>query len=139
MNQHALNDHAAFLLRISLGVMAIAHGALKVFVFTIPGTVAFFGSLGYPAILAYAVIFAEIVGGAALIAGVWTRIVSLALVPIMIGATLVHAGNGWVFSAENGGWEYPAFLTVAFVVQAMLGGGAYALRRDPVGARLATA
>jgi putative oxidoreductase len=39
----------------------------------------------------------------------------------------VHLPNGWVFSAPNGGWEYPAFLMVASVVQALLGAGAYAL------------
>jgi len=57
------SDYAAFILRISLGSLALAHGLLKVFVFTIPGTVSFFASLGYPAILAYAVIGAEVVGG----------------------------------------------------------------------------
>jgi putative oxidoreductase len=56
--------------------------------------------------------------------------VSLALVPILLGATWVHAGNGWLFSAPNGGWEYPAFWTVALVVQALLGNGAYALQNS---------
>ena len=118
---------AALILRLSLGVMALAHGLLKIFVFTIPGTVAFFDSLGYPSVLAYAVILAEVAGGIALIAGVASRYVALGLVPVLIGATLTHAGNGWLFSAENGGWEYPAFLTAALIVQALLGNGAYAL------------
>jgi putative oxidoreductase len=39
----------------------------------------------------------------------------------------VHLPNGWVFSAPNGGWEYPAFLIVASVVQALVGAGAYAV------------
>lgn len=50
------------------------------------------------------------------------------LLPILIGATLQHAGNGWVFSAENGDWEFPAFWTVMLVVQALLGDGAHAWR-----------
>ncbi|MEM6848589.1 MAG: DoxX family protein [Pseudomonadota bacterium] len=121
--------YAALILRVSLGVMLIAHGLLlKVFAFTVPGTVGYFESLGYPAILAYAVIAAEIVGGAALIVGAFVRPVSLLLVPVLIGATMVHAGNGWVFSAEGGGWEFPAFWTVTLVVQALLGAGAYAFK-----------
>jgi len=128
MTETAQTQYAALLLRVSLGVMTLAHGLLKVFVFTIPGTVGFFESLGYPGLLAYAVIAGEILGGLALIAGFWTRYVALALVPILIGATLTHAGNGWLFSNPNGGWEFPAFWTVALIVQAILGDGAFAVR-----------
>ncbi len=119
--------HAALLLRLGLGTMTLAHGLLKIFVFTIPGTVAFFGSLGYPPIMAYGVILAEVLGGIALILGFGTRIVALALVPILVGATMTHAGNGWVFSNPNGGWEFPAFWTLTLFVQALLGSGVYAL------------
>jgi putative oxidoreductase len=127
MTETAQTQYAAFILRVSLGVMTLAHGLLKVFVFTIPGTVGFFESLGYPGVLAYAVIAGEILGGLALIAGVWTRYVALALVPILIGATITHAGNGWVFSNPDGGWEFPAFWTVTLIVQALLGNGALAV------------
>lgn len=120
--------YAALVLRLALGVMFVAHGLLKVLVFTLPGTVQFFQSVGYPGFLAYVVIAAELGAGALLILGVRTRLVSLATVPILIGAALVHAGNGWVFSAPNGGWEYPVFLVVAVLVQALLGDGVYALR-----------
>jgi putative oxidoreductase len=44
-----------------------------------------------------------------------------------LGATWAHFGNGWFFSAPNGGWEYPAFLTIATAVQALLGDGKFAL------------
>ena len=43
------SPYAALLLRVSLGALFLAHGLLKVFVFTLPGTVKFFASLGYPA------------------------------------------------------------------------------------------
>ena len=121
-------DFAAALLRISLGVAFLAHGLLKVFVFTIPGTVAFFESIGYPDFFAYGVILAEVLGGVALILGLQTRAVALALVPVMIGATIQHVPNGWLFSAEGGGWEFPALWTVLMFVQALLGPGAFALR-----------
>ncbi len=123
--------YAALLLRVSLGVMFIAHGLLlKVFTFTVPGTVGYFESLGYPGFFAYLVILGEIGGGLALVLGAWTRVVSLLLLPIMIGATLQHVGGGWLFSNAGGGWEFPVFWTVALVVQALLGSGAWALRTE---------
>ena len=120
--------YAALLLRVALGAALLAHGALKVFVFTVPGTVQFFESIGYPGFLAYLVILAEFGGGAALLLGAFVRPVAIALVPVLIGATLQHAGNGWLFSAPGGGWEFPAFWTAMLVVQALLGAGAFALR-----------
>lgn len=132
--------YAALLLRVSLGVMLLAHGLLlKVFTFTIPGTVGYFQSIGYPGFLAYLVIGGEILGGIALILGVQTRAVALLLVPILIGATLQHLPNGWVFSAAKGGWEFPAFWTVTLLVQALLGDGAYAWRPAFLPARTASA
>jgi len=119
--------YAALLLRVSMGVLFLAHGLLKVLVFTPAGTAQFFASLGLPAILAYATIAAELLGGIALVLGVKTRWVSLALVPILLGATWAHAGNGWVFSNEGGGWEFPLFWALMLGVQALLGDGAYAL------------
>lgn len=121
-------QYAALILRVSLGVMYIAHGLLKVMVFTLPGTAQFFVSAGFPGWLAYPVAFAEIGGGALLVAGVATRFVALGLIPVLLGALIVHFGNGWVFSNTNGGWEYVAFLIVVSVVQALLGNGAFALR-----------
>src|SRR3970040_2519001 len=91
--------YAAFILRMSLGVMFIAHAMLKLLVFTLPGTVQFFQSVGYPGFLAYIVIAAELMGGTLLVLGAYTRWVALALIPILLGAALVHAPNGWVFSA----------------------------------------
>ncbi len=132
--------YAALLLRVSLGVLLLAHGLLlKVFTFGIPGTVGFFESIGYPGFFAYLVILGEIGGGIALILGVWTRAISLLLLPILIGATLQHAGNGWLFSAANGGWEFPAFWTITLIVQALLGDGAYAWRPGFLQRQTATA
>jgi putative oxidoreductase len=121
-------QNAALVLRVSLGVMYIAHSlVLKHFTYTLPGTAQFFESIGLPGALAYVTFWAELLGGIFLVAGIGTRWVSLALIPILLGATWVHAGNGWVFSNPNGGWEYPAFLVVASLVQALLGDGKYSL------------
>ncbi|MEQ9682454.1 MAG: DoxX family protein [Rhodospirillales bacterium] len=124
--------YAALLLRVSLGVMFIAHSLyLKVVVFTIPGTVQFFESLGLPGVTAYATIAVESLGGIALILGIQTRVVALALVPVLAGALWVHAGNGWLFTAQGGGWEYPLFLTIAALVQSLIGDGALAMAKSP--------
>lgn len=121
--------YAALILRVALGVLALAHGLLKIFVFTPAGTVGFFESLGLPGALAYLTIAVELVGGVALIAGVFTRYVAISMVPILIGSMVfAHASAGWLFSNEGGGWEYPAFWVVALVVQALLGDGAYAFK-----------
>ncbi|MEL7542955.1 MAG: DoxX family protein [Pseudomonadota bacterium] len=129
MTNEQMTSVAALILRVALGLMLLAHGLLlKVLTFGVAGTAGYFESIGYPAALAYIVIAAEILGGLALILGIGTRIVSLALVPLMVGATLQHVGNGWLFSAANGGWEFPAFWTVALIVQALLGPGTLALR-----------
>ena len=122
---HALT--AALVNRLALGTMFLAHGLLKVFVFTLPGTVGFFESIGFPGWTAYLVTLAEIAGGAALILGIRARWVAAALLPVLLGALYVHLGNGWVFSAPNGGWEYPAFLVASSVVQFLLGDGRFAL------------
>lgn len=118
----------ALLLRVSLGLMFIAHALLKYFVFTLPGTAQFFVAIGFPGPLAYVVFAAELIGGVLLVLGVYARWVALALVPVLVGATTVHWGNGWVFDSKGGGWEFPVFWTIALIVQGLLGDGAAALR-----------
>jgi putative oxidoreductase len=120
--------YGTLLLRVSLGVMYIAHSAiLKWLTFGLAGTAQYFESLGLPASLAYATFFAELIGGVMLVLGIQTRWVALALLPVLFGAAWVHIGNGWVFSAQGGGWEYPLYLIVLSVAQALLGDGAHAL------------
>lgn len=125
--------YGALVLRVTLGLAALAHGLLKIFVFTPAGTVGFFQSIGYPAVAAYAVILIETLGGIALIAGVYARIVAAVQIPILLGATLVHLPNGWLFTSTNGGWEYPLFWTAALAASALIGPGAYAWRDVSLG------
>jgi putative oxidoreductase len=121
MNTIDQRNIAAHVLRVSLGVMYLAHSiVLKYFTFTLAGTAQYFVSVGLPAYLAYVVFAAEAVGGTLLLLGVQTRAVALSLIPILLGATWVHASNGWVFNANGGGWEYPVFLIIASVVTALL-------------------
>lgn len=127
MTTHSNADYAATVLRVSSGALFLAHGLLKVNVFTVAGTVGYFESLGLPGVLAYLTILAELVGGVALILGVGTRLAALALIPILLGATWVHSGNGWLFSAEGGGWEFPVYWAVVLAAIALVGKGAFAL------------
>lgn len=120
---------ATFLLRLALGVMFLAHSiVLKLLTFGLAGNAQFFQSLGFPAAFGYLVFAAEAVGGVLLVLGVQVRWVSLALLPILLGALWVHSGNGWLFAAPKGGWEYPLYLALLTVVQILLGEGAYALK-----------
>jgi len=117
-------------LRVSLGVMWIAHALLKLVVFTLPGTAQFFASIGFPGFLAYPVFAAELLGGIALLLGVYARQVALGLVPVMAVAAWVHVPNGWVHTSTGGGWEYPVFLIAASIALWLLGDGAAAIKRS---------
>lgn len=127
MNERMTASYAALLLRLMLGALFLAHFWLKAFVFTPAGTVSFFASLGLPAGLAYLTMAVELLGGLALLAGVYTRVAAIATIPVLLGAiATVHIHSGFFFTDTNGGWEFPAFWAGALVVQALLGDGALA-------------
>jgi putative oxidoreductase len=132
--------YGATVLRVGLGVLALTHGLTKLFVFGPAGTVGFFQSLGYPAIAAYYAMAFETLGGLALILGFYPRVAALLQLPILLGATLVHLPNGWMFTSPNGGFEFPLFWAAALLAQVLLGPGALALRDvGPLNTSTATA
>jgi putative oxidoreductase len=114
---------------MALALIFFAHAALKLFVYTLPGTASFFSSHGLPGWTAYPVFVLELGGAILLAVGLRVQWVAGVLAAIMLGAIYVHAPNGWVFNAEGGGWEYPVFLFVALVAQVLLGPGAFSLSR----------
>ncbi len=121
--------YGAALLRITAGLAFLAHAAIKLFVFTPAGTMHYFASLGLPGWFGLFIIAAEILAGLALILGFYARVAAILIAPDLLGAIwLVHLKNGFVFTAPGGGWEYPAFWTIALIVIALLGGGAWAMR-----------
>jgi len=122
---------AAFLLRVALGAMWLTHAVvLKLMTFGLPNLAAWMDSQGFSPRLAGPLVVAEIAGGALILLGWHGRWASLALQPILIGALVIHAGNGWVFTAPNGGWEYPVFLMAMSIVHFLLGDGPIAVRRE---------
>lgn len=135
-------DWGAALLRVSLGIMFLAHSVvLKLLTYGLPGTAAFFQGIGLPGWLAYVTFACEAFGGVLLVLGVQARWVALALAPFLLGALFaVHLPNGWVFTSAGGGWEYPAYLFVLCIAQSLLGDGALALSpSSPLGSLLSRA
>lgn len=128
MIDNRLAPYGALALRVALGSMFIAHAYLKLVIFTPAGFAGFLGQVGLPAFLAWPIILAELLGGLAILTGFYGRYVSILLLPVLLGALMVHAPNGWVFNAVNGGWEYPAFLAMAALAHGLTGDGALALK-----------
>jgi putative oxidoreductase len=120
--------YGALISRVGLGMVLVAHSVyLKGIVYTLPGTAGYFASIGLPGTLAYLVFAVEAVAGVALIVGYKVRLASLAVVPVLLGASWAHLANGWLFTNAGGGWEYPLFLATVAVAQIFLGAGSYAV------------
>ena len=128
MNHLVNSDTSAFILRVSLGTILLAHSLyLKLFVFTLAGTAQYFASIGLPEILAYIVFTVEVLSGFALLLGFNTRLFAALVIPVLLGATWAHVSNGWLFSNTGGGWEYPLLLSLMAFVQVGLGDGKFAV------------
>ena len=119
-------DVAFLLLRVGVGVIMTAHGAVKL---SDPsGTAEHFASMGLvlPGLSTVLAIAGEFVGGLGLIIGALTRIAALGPLCTMLVAILaVHSGNG--LFAHNGGWEYPLTLLLVSLLFVVRGGGPYSL------------
>lgn len=124
MNQPALTTSARTILRVITGFLFAAHGWQKFNEWTIAGTQAAFTQMGVPAAGLTAPVIAtlELVGGAALIIGVLTRVFAVLLALDMLGALfLVHVSAG-VFAA-TGGYELVLLLAGAALAVALVGAG----------------
>ena len=128
MTDNRTAPYAALLLRLALGIMFVAHGLTKLFIFTPSGTAKFFESVGFAGWFAWPIILFEIVGGILLLTGVYARLVAAVAAIELFAASTVHFGNGWSFTNPNGGWEYPVFLAIAAATLALLGDGVFAVK-----------
>jgi putative oxidoreductase len=118
----------ATVLRLTLGAMWVSHAWFKISAFGVAGFAGWLDSLGLPGFMAGPVIALELMGGLAILAGLYARQISILLLPVLAVATWVHLPNGLIFSNANGGWEYPVFLIIASIVHALIGDGAFALK-----------
>lgn len=133
MNKEILTSYGALVMRMTLGIDLLVHSAYwKLFVAGMPKVEQYFAGIGLPAMVAWPVLMTEILTGLMLVFGVWARLAAFLAIPIMIGATLAHVNGGWFFENSGGGWEYPAFWTLALGAQVLLGGGALALAEEPI-------
>lgn len=117
------------ILRMAIGFTFFMHGWQKLFEMGVPGVAGFFGQLGIPAPMAAATLISvlELVGGAALIAGLFTRWVSIPLaIDMLVAALLVHVPAG--FFAPNG-VELVFVLPGGTAALALAGLGAFAVDR----------
>jgi putative oxidoreductase len=90
LSNKVISDITLFVIRLILGVVFIAHGYPKLFVWGISGVSQFFGQLGipFPGFFAVVVSIVEFFGGIALILGLFSRWAGLLIAINMIGATL---------------------------------------------------
>ncbi len=116
-------DLGWLLVRVALGVTFLLHGVQKLQ--GIDQVVGFFGMLGMPAIVAYLVTIIEVLAGIFVILGVFTRVSSLLLAFVMVGAiVLVKAGKGFI-----GGYELDFVLLLIALGLVCSGGGSYGITK----------
>lgn len=127
----AMGSYGATVLRIFLGIIYIMHAYLAAFVFGPSGMVAYQTAKGipFPEIGTWYLIMAHGLGGICLILGILVRGAALVNIPIMAGALFfVHLRQGF-FMGKEGGYEYALLVLGATIAQALLGAGAFTLRK----------
>lgn len=120
-------DIGLAVLRAVVGIIFIAHGGQKLFVYGLEGVGGGFAQMGVPmaAVVGPFIAFLEFFGGIALVLGLLTRVASLGLAFTMVGAiVLVHLKEGFFNPA---GIEFPLLLLAAAVTLVITGAGRYSL------------
>jgi putative oxidoreductase len=124
--------YGALVLRVFLGVIYIAHAYLALFVMGPTGAMEYQRSahIPLPEIGVWYLILAHGLGGIMLILGILVRWAALANIPVLAGALwFVHLSQGFFIFGGKNGYEYVLFLLGATVAQALLGAGAFTLKR----------
>lgn len=130
MTAEKQHDLGLLIFRVSLGLIFVAHGYLKVFTFGIKHAMEVFEAHTVwhinmvPGWFAPPAAVIEWVGGIMLIFGLKTRLITPFLGAVAFGAGAVHFENGWNYTSKpDGGWEYGVFLAICCVVAYLVGPG----------------
>ena len=126
MSEETLNRWQGWgitVLRITVGIVFVAHGGQKLFVFGFDNVAAFMGKIGVPAPMLAAIVVSlvEFLGGVALVVGAFTRWAAVPLAITMLVAIMtVHLKAGFFLPA---GYEFALTLFSANVALLLLGSG----------------
>jgi putative oxidoreductase len=124
ISQSRINAALA-VLRVALGIVFVAHGGQKLFVYGIDGVSGAFAQMGMPGFLGPVIGASELLGGIALIAGFLTPIASAGLSIIMLGAIFkVHLAGGFFMPQ---GYEFAFALLAGLVSLSLVGAGTYSV------------
>ncbi len=124
---------AILLARVAIGICFVVHGLGKLGVVgsgNMAGFVGWLQSMGVPYAKAQArmAMLTELVGGAMITAGLFTRFGLIGCFFTMLVAVLVgHKGAGYLITNNPPGNEYALNLAIICVVLFLLGPGAYSL------------
>ncbi len=116
-------------LRIVTGIVFAMHGYQKFFQMGVPGVTGYFGSLGVPAPHFFAILVSslELIGGIALVLGLFTRVIAIPLIiDMMTAIVLFHAKNGFFVPK---GIEFVLMLMTSCIALALAGPGAFSIDR----------
>jgi putative oxidoreductase len=132
------NDVSLTTLRVVLGVVFFAHGAQRMLGWFggdgFQGTMGALTKTGMPAPVALLIIGAQFFGGLGLVVGLFTRIASLGVAGLMIGAIfMVHLQNGffmnWMGTQKGEGIEFHLLALAMAAALLLRGAGAFSLDR----------
>jgi len=114
-------------LRLVVGLVFLMHGGQKLFVFGVTGTADIMGKLGLPlpTLCAVIVIAVELLGGSAILLGVFARLAGALLAFEMVVAILVARWHGGFFAPY--GYEFELTLLGACLTFALGGPGQVSL------------
>lgn len=110
-------------LRIGLGVIFIAHGVGKISAMS--QTSDFFGSIGFSAVVAQVVAYVELLGGVALLLGIFTQVAATILAVIMSVVLLYVKQQASITGMQGNELELALF--VSSVALAFMGAGRFSL------------
>jgi uncharacterized membrane protein YphA (DoxX/SURF4 family) len=115
-------DAGLLSVRLGLAAVFIVHGAMKLA--DVTTTMAMFEKMSLPSWLGVIVGIVELLGGVAMLLGVYVRHAGYALAAIMVGAILAVKWK----SGFAGGWEFDFVLLAAAVGIAWTGAGEHAVK-----------